>query len=323
MDMVGGGPETKAVFHVTRGPASLPSFVNDVAEHFAGLVNRESALHAGGGRATYPLTSPEGGKEALLAEMAEFTMGSDHQVYADSSFAVPAVYLNDWPDRYIHTNFDTPANVDPTKLERAAFIGAATGYFLAGVEPGDADALLRLVQANGLRRTALMLERRAGLTAREADNLTRFHLAQERALAASFERFFKAPKGAEARAASFLDSMRLLVGDPGPAAASQGDGRLIFRRNPELRGPMTAFGYDYFADKYGAGRVESVRLLGFQGERGDGAEYAYEILNFLDGRRTAQEVRDSVSGAYGPVPLELVVGYLRALEQVGAVREVR
>ena len=27
MDMVGGGPETKAVFHVTRGPMSLPSFV--------------------------------------------------------------------------------------------------------------------------------------------------------------------------------------------------------------------------------------------------------------------------------------------------------
>ncbi len=35
MDMVGGGPETKAVFHVTRGPLSLPSFVHDVAWAFA------------------------------------------------------------------------------------------------------------------------------------------------------------------------------------------------------------------------------------------------------------------------------------------------
>ena len=32
MDMVGGGPETKAVFRVGRSPASLPTFVNDVAE---------------------------------------------------------------------------------------------------------------------------------------------------------------------------------------------------------------------------------------------------------------------------------------------------
>ena len=323
MDMVGGGPETKAVFHVTRGPASLPSFVNDVAEHFGEMVNRESARHAGGERASYPLTAPEGGKEALLAEMAEFTMGSDHQVYADSSFGIPAVYLNDWPDRYIHTNFDTPANVDPTKLKRAAFIGAATGYYLAGVGPDEADALLRLIQANGLRRTARMLERRAALPAAEADNLTRFHLSQERALAASLGRFFKPPEGVTARAASFLDSLRGLVGVPGAAPAARGDGRLVFRRNPELRGPMSAFGYDYFTDKYGAGRVSAARLLGYEGARGGGGEYAYEVLNFLDGRRTAQEVRDAVSAVYGPVPLGLVVEYLRALEQIGAVREVR
>src|SRR5271165_1971990 len=30
MDMVGGGPETKSVFHVTRGPLSLPSFIQDI-----------------------------------------------------------------------------------------------------------------------------------------------------------------------------------------------------------------------------------------------------------------------------------------------------
>ena len=39
MDMVGGGLETKAVFHVTRGPMSLPSFVHDVAWAFADWVN--------------------------------------------------------------------------------------------------------------------------------------------------------------------------------------------------------------------------------------------------------------------------------------------
>ncbi|HKD15464.1 MAG TPA: M28 family peptidase, partial [Candidatus Angelobacter sp.] len=34
MDMVGGGLVTKATFHVTRGPMSLPSFIHDVAEAF-------------------------------------------------------------------------------------------------------------------------------------------------------------------------------------------------------------------------------------------------------------------------------------------------
>jgi len=120
MDMVGGGPETKAVFHVTRGPMSLPSFVHDVAWAFADFVNEESYKFAATGEAKYPFVAPEGGKEPLRAEYSTYTMGSDHDVYQDSSFGIPAIYLNDWPDRYIHTNFDTATNIDPTKLKREA-----------------------------------------------------------------------------------------------------------------------------------------------------------------------------------------------------------
>src|SRR5713226_7808466 len=109
MDMVGGGPETKAVFHVTRGPMSLPSFVHDVAWAFADWVNEESYKFAATGEAQYPMIAPEGGKEPLRAEYSAYTMGSDHDVYQDSSFGIPTIYLNDWPDRYIHTNFDTPS----------------------------------------------------------------------------------------------------------------------------------------------------------------------------------------------------------------------
>jgi aminopeptidase YwaD len=61
-------------------------------------------------------------------------------VYQDSSFRIPAIYMNDWPDRYIHTNRDGAANIDPTKLKRAAFIGAASGYFLANFSSRDLPA---------------------------------------------------------------------------------------------------------------------------------------------------------------------------------------
>ncbi|MGH9901045.1 MAG: M28 family peptidase, partial [Pyrinomonadaceae bacterium] len=323
MDMVGGGPETKAIFHVTRGPASLPSFVNDVAEHFGEFVNEQSAQFAKGAGAAYPMFAPEGGKEALHAEMAEFSMGSDHQVYTDSSFGIPAIYLNDWPDRYIHTNFDSPANVDPTKLKRAAFIGAASAYFLANLGPQDAPAVLRLLQAGSLRRTATMLRRRAELPAEEAANLMRFHLWHGRALVDSMQRFFRTPESAGATATAFLNNMEKLIGAAQPPALPQGDGRLVFRRNPKVKGPMSAFGYDYFTDHFGAEREGALRLLRYQGLRGTGGEYSYEILNFLDGRRTAQEVRDAVSAIYGPVPLEMVVEYLRALESIGIIEAVR
>lgn len=60
MDMVGGGPHTKAVFHVTRSPASLPTFISDVAETFAEFVNQQTLAHASGESAQYPLIAPEG-----------------------------------------------------------------------------------------------------------------------------------------------------------------------------------------------------------------------------------------------------------------------
>ncbi len=322
MDMVGGGPETKAIFHVTRGPASLPSFVNDVAEHFGEFVNDQSAQFAGGASVPFPMFAPEGGKEALQAERAEFSLGSDHQVYTDSSFGIPAIYLNDWPDRYIHTNLDTPANVDPTKLKRAAFIGAASAYFLANVKTENATSILRLLQSHSLRRTSIMIARRNALSADEAANLTRFHVGQERALIESMERFFRIPPTTRADAEAFLTSLEKLYGGVKPAPAPQGN-RLIFRRNPKLKGPLSAFGYDYFTDHYGADRERALRLPRYQGLRGTGGEYAYEVLNLVNGARTAQEIRDVVSATYGPIPLELVVEYLRALESIKVIERTK
>jgi len=45
------------------------------------------------------------------------------------------------------------------------------------------------------------------------------------------------------------------------------------------------------------------------------------VWNVADGKRNAQEIRDAVSAEYGPVPLEMVVEYLKALEKIGAVEE--
>ena len=319
MDMVGGGPETKAIFHVTRGPRSLPSFVNDVAEHFGEFVNEQSAKFAGGDAADYPLVAPEGGKEALLAEMAPFSLGSDHQVYTDSSFGIPAIYLNDWPDRYIHTNFDTPANVDPTKLKRAVFIGAASGYFLANAQSGQASQILQVVQINSLRRTATMLTRRTIPDSDDSANLVRQHLQYERTLANSLERFFRVPDQVRDSAKVFLDNLERQVAPANrPPVKIRDEYRRVFRRRASLKGPMTAFGYDYFTDHF-AYREKPLGLTIYRGLHGSGGDYAYEVLNLVDGRRTVQEIRDAVSATYGPIPVESVLEYLEALETIRVI----
>lgn len=328
MDMVGGGPATKAIFHVTRGPNSLPSFVNDVAEHFGKFVNEQSADFAGGRAAAYPLVAPEGGKEPLLAEMAPFSLGSDHQVYADSSFGIPAIYLNDWPDRYIHTNFDTPANVDPTKLKRAAFIGAASALFLANANASNAPDILRLLQVHSLHRTATMLAWRNTLPSQEGVNVTDHHIRYESAVLDSMERFFRVPAETRASAATFLNNLFRQI-EPVGAIRPAGpagivlprEALLVFRRRAELKGTMSAFGYDYFEDHYRSGATPA--LLTYQGLRGSGGDYAYEVLNLADGRRTVQAIRDAVSATYGPIPLSLVVEYLKALESIRVIELVK
>jgi hypothetical protein len=310
MDMVGGGPVTKAMFHVTRGPTSLPSFVYDVSQVFGTFVNEQTAAYASTRVADFPFVAREGGKEALQAELVEFTTGSDHQVYTEGSFRIPAIYLNDWPDRYIHTNFDSPANIDPTKLERAGFIGAASAYYLAGLERDDVPQLLKTIEPLALRRLATTMERRAELSDDEAATLMRGHVWYERGVLESVDDFLGGPTGASA--SPFLEG---LLAASGASPRPSGDGTLVFHRNPDVKGPMSAFGYDYFSDHYDG---PSVGLSRHAARWGAGA-YSYEVLNLVDGERTAQDIRDLVSAEFGPVPLELVVEYLQALEAAGVV----
>jgi hypothetical protein len=72
-----------------------------------------------------------------------------------------------------------------------------------------------------------------------------------------------------------------------------------------------------------AAGVATPKLLSYEGMWGSGEEYAYEVLNFADGKRNAREIRDAVSAEYGPVPFEMVVEYLKALEKIGVVSEVK
>ncbi len=276
LDMVGGGPETKAIFHVTRGPASQPSFVHDVAATIGAFVNDQSARFAMTGTARWPLVAPTGGKEPLRAAMVPLTLGSDHQVYGDSSFGIPAIYLNDWPDRYIHTNKDVPANIDPTKLGRAAFIAAASGYVLARIGPNDAPMLHEMLDA-------FALERRATAMRRRDPNALKFNDWYELETKASVARYFGAPR---------------TPAPPNPHT---------YRRNPEVKGPMSAFGYDYFDARY---KGEPIRLNG---------EYRFEALNLVNGQRTAQEIRDALSAIYEPVTIEDVTQYLEALASIGVL----
>ena len=267
-----------------------------------------------------PWSHPEGSKQALLAQFSEFTPGSDHDVYECGSYRIPAIYLNDWPDRYIHTNFDSAANIDPTKLLRAAFIGGASGYFLASMGEAEFEPVVGEIEIRHLERSATLLRRSHNLGASkevtdEVVALTQSTLLYEAQFLRSTEPFIPNRQS--------IDRERVanpLEGVGGMRKPATGDGLLIFTRAAEPKGPLSVFGYDYFADHYGASRARSLKVSGYEGLRGSGEDYAYEILNFVDGKRNAQQIRDAVSAEYGPIPFAYVIEYLRALESIGILQ---
>jgi aminopeptidase YwaD len=316
MDMVGGGPVTKAVFHVTRGPMSLPSFVHDVGWAFGEFVNEQSYNFAAGLPAEYPLVAPEGGKEALLAQDTAYTMGSDHDVYQDSSFKIPAIYLNDWPDRYIHTNFDTAANIDPTKLKRAAFIGAASGYFLASMTTRNLPDVQSQVQHGIDLWKGSIFPRLNSLSPEDAACLDDFRAQYDWGVQIGLVQFVHDSRKEEK---AYRTNRPSCAADR--EQANGGDVR--YRRKPEPRGPVAVFGSDYVNDRTATAGVTPPKILSYEGLWGSGEEYTYEVLNFVDGLLDAQQIRDRVSAEYGPIPLELVVEYLRALEKIGVVEQVK
>ena len=139
----------------------------------------------------------------------------------------------------------------------------------------------------------------------------------------SMERFFNVPGETSAGARTFLDELARLAGPIGPSPIVTADEALIFRRRADLKGPMTAFGYDYFTDHYGAEKEAALRLLSHRGLRGSGSEYAYEVLNLVDGRRNALHIRDAVAATYGPIPTEYVIEYLKALESIRVIERMK
>lgn len=314
MDMVGGNQNTKSVFHVTRGPMSLPSFVHDVAWAFGNFVNEQSYNFAAGLPAQYPLVAPEGGKEPLLAQDAPYSMGSDHDVYQDSSFQIPAIYLNDWPDRYIHTNFDTAANIDPTKLKRAAFIGAASGYYLATMAAENLPDLERQIHHGANLWRDAMFARESSLTADQITCMREFEDQFQWGLQVNLAKFL----GTQAQVEKENPvNHTACVADSNTKA----DAALGYSRKQQPKGPTFTFSGDYLVDHAKSAGFTRPKLLDYEGLWGSGVEYAYETVNFADGVLSAQQIRDRVSAEYGPIPLELVVEYLKALKKIGVLEQ--
>jgi hypothetical protein len=314
--MVGGGTDTKSVFRISGGPMSLPSFIADVGHEIGHFVNAQTLAYASGEPADYPLVSVEGSRNPQLAIMEGINLGSDHEVFNEGSFQIPGIYLHDWPDRYIHTNFDVAGNIDPTKLKRAAFIAALQAYYLASLTVDDIEPLTALLRANALQRARQHRLQLADLQPADRSAVSAVQWQVERQKVMSIGRFVPLPRDhVDAIAAEYAALERILApaeSSSSAAISAPNDGR-VFRRNPQLLGPMSAFGYSFLEAHTDAEDLAAVALTPLK---------AYEALNLVDGQRDVGEIRHWLVAELGDVPLPAISQYLSVLERIGVIEQV-
>jgi len=327
LDMVGADPfVTKSILHVTRSPWSIATVTDDVEEVFGRYVIDGAFRAAAEGDMAHAVRSQSGSKDAFWADITPYESGSDHWIYQEGGFRIPAIYLRDHPDIYIHTTGDVADNIEPTKIKRSAFIAAASGYYLATM-PDRGMSLLRMSQANGLERLADDGRRAAAMVATgrssDASTLVGQAVARERRRLGSIVQFTlpgaSGPGGdAIASAGDALGAIaaamnRALFGSRPPAPPSPDESFRIPMRSSTVKGPL-APGGEWVVEKGGRGAA-SIAITHVP--RSD--DVTYEIVNFMDGARTVRDIRDAVSAEFEPVDLAAVTEYIELLARAGAV----
>ena len=355
MDMVGGDPfKNKSVFHVTATPWSLPSFVTDVGAVFLDTIRAAASGYAAGELPAdlgivETRAGAQGTRNELFGDVTPYSSGSDHDDYDTSTIAVPSLYLRDWPDIYIHTDHDTLDQIDATKLRRVALLGAASGYVYASVAAQQLPTLLPFLTAQSEVRlahafgAAQQLVDDPGLETDvawyEARNLVDQTLQRERATLRSVVEFtgasgeadmdgVKALAGQAAGFQNWIDGRAILRGARGAAPispwVSASDAKRVPIRIGEF-GPLTYQNDNVLLARLGKERYAKIKLINSEATqllnvRDQSELYAYEIVNFVNGKRSVGEIRDAVSAEYGPLPVNLVADYLDACVQAGVIQ---
>jgi len=354
MDMVGGDPfKNKSIFHVTETPWSLPSFVTDVGAALADVIRDGAANYASNGGSPEAAVietraGEQGTRNQFLADVTPYSAGSDHDDYDSSTVGVPSLYLRDWPDIYIHTDHDTLSQIDPTKLRRVALLGAASGYVYASLDAERSRGLLPFYTAQSEIRLAQLSQQAQQVVQNpkldpgeawyEARNLLRQGLQRERATLSSLLQFSGSdPHDAAAEKAlgdqvatfnGWIDSQAKARDAQGtePKAhwAAMSGARKIPVRVGDF-GPLTYQNDDVLKARLAPERMAKIKLLNSEAtplfNAQDQSElYAYEIVNFVDGKRTVGEIRDAVAAEYGPLPLDLVDDFLSACQEAGLIQ---
>jgi hypothetical protein len=322
LDMVGEDLELlHSRMYITRTPSSIPSALNDVVENMTEMVSRMS------------IRTPRGSLSELNYQITPYSGGSDHMMFIDRK--IPGMMIGH-SDYTHHTSEDTPDKVDPVELERSEIIATAALLYLSDLTEQEAVDLVYLVGANSSNRLGESALR--GLrTMRElpdfigpyqaffeARNIVVRTTEVEKVAVSSVLQFNNGPMVQSAVRSvhdqiekdqnDLIKSLREQANLPlrGVSAAERTEPE--DRRVPVrlTRGPLD---FDLPASKLS----DEAAAWYSSGDFRLSGSARFELVNFIDGKRTVTQIRDALAAEFGPVTIETVGRYLDDLVTVGVV----
>jgi len=323
LDMVGEHLELiHTNMNFTRTPSSLPSVLNDVVENMAQMVDQLN------------VRTPRGSLTRFNYRMTPYSGGSDHNVFIDRK--IPGIMFGH-DDYTHHTSEDTPDKVDPVELERAAIIAASTILYLSDLDSSHGVDLAYLASANASRALGEAARRAQRYLAQatpsdythrwaESQNVIDHETRWSREVLDSVLWFSDGDevKEAVARGKQQVDSQTgILIAGLRSAVAARGFDATrspVLDPSPDRRVPVRLT-RGPLAGGLPESRLDEKAAAWHQSEgRVLGGNVRFEIVNFIDGKRSVSEIRNAVAAEYGPIDKALVARFIEDLVRAGLAR---
>lgn len=284
-----------------RAPESNASFVDGFMQTLLRALSEEPAKRFGADN------------YALFPWHEEPFFGNDAFV-SDGFFDIPTPQLSAWPDKYYHSNQDTPDQMDEGSLTRMGVLAGTFLYLLATAGPSEARWLATLAAQDFKQRIAQRLRAvvaestelplPAEQARRLAAELWQLGLQGQDAVS-QVTRFAPADAGLTAAVAGLRASVAMCAaGEAGAALIAGGLSR-------------SDFVVPTFSEKSAGAGLVPRRLRWHLAGEGLPAEAA-RVWPWINGRRTALEVTERLQLS-GAIELQAVVAVLEKLQEAGLI----
>jgi hypothetical protein len=140
LDMVGADQcKSGSVLKVYRTPFSLPTTLNNVVGHWLQHPDvRKGDVREGGS------ISPR------VYDYVRYGAGSDHFMFTDSTVKIPAIMLNQDPDKFYHTSTDSIDKLDTVQMAYATRIAVLSALTYAYPKKACKELILTSVRNEGI-----------------------------------------------------------------------------------------------------------------------------------------------------------------------------